>query len=70
MPFQNTAYAYYAATGQNIDTYAGTLQLIVSQGTDLTIEIRKTIHTAATTIYQDNVNTAIANSSIDVFYTD
>jgi hypothetical protein len=70
MPFQNTAYAYYAGTSQNIETYAGTLQLIVSQGTNLTIEIRKTIHTAATTIYQDNANTAIANSSIDIFYTD
>jgi hypothetical protein len=70
MPFQNTAYAYYAGTAQNIETYGGTLQLIVSQGTNLTIEIRKTIHTAATTIYQDNANTAIANSSIDIFYTD
>jgi hypothetical protein len=70
MAFQNTAYAYYAGTAQNIETYGGTLQLIVSQGTNLTIEIRKTIHTANTTIYQDNANTAIANSSIDIFYTD
>jgi len=70
IPFQNIAYAYYAGTGQNIETYAGTLQCIVSEGADLTIEIRKTIHTANTTIYQDNANTAIANSSIDIFYTD
>lgn len=70
LPFQSKGYSYYAATGQNQDTYAGTIQCIVSQGTNLTIEIRKTIHTANTTIYQDNANASIANSSIDIFYTD
>jgi len=37
---------------------------------NLEIQIKKTIHTATTTIYKDDATTYIPNSSITILYTD
>ncbi len=68
---QTKAYAYYNTTPSNDDTYAGNVAMIaVSLASTLQVQLKKTIHTASTSIYKDNANAYIANSSITIFYTD
>lgn len=68
---QAKAYAYYVPLLPNVDTYSGNVAMIaVDLASTLQIQLKKTIHTATTTIYKDNANLYIANSSITILYTD
>lgn len=70
---QTKAYAYYstATSTTNNSTYAGNIAMIaVNLASTLQVQLKKTIHTASTSIYKDNANAYIANSSITIFYTD
>ena len=68
---QAKAYAYYLPLLPNGDTYSGNVAMIaVDLASTLQIQLKKTIHTATTTIYKDNANLYIANSSITILYTD
>jgi hypothetical protein len=68
---QAKAYAFYSATQTNSDTYPGNLAMIaVNLASTLQIQIKKTIHSATTTIYKDDANAYVANSSITIMYTD
>ncbi len=68
---QAKAYAFYSATQTNTDTYPGNLAMIaVNLASTLQIQLKKTIHSATTTIYKDDANAYVANSSITIFYTD
>lgn len=68
---QTRAYAYYNIATSNKDTYSGNVAMIaVDLASTLQIQLKKTIHTATTTIYKDNANLYIANSSITILYTD
>lgn len=68
---QAQAFAYYASSLPNASTYNGNLAMIaVNLASTLQIRLRKTIHSATTTIYKDNANAYVANSSITIFYTD
>ncbi|MFN9904378.1 MAG: hypothetical protein ACK55Z_37500, partial [bacterium] len=65
------AYAYYNIIPSNNDTYAGNIAMIaVSLASTLQVQLKKTIHTASTSIYKDNASAFIANSCITIFYTD
>lgn len=68
---QTKAYAYYNIIPSNNDTYAGNIAMIaVSLASTLQVQLKKTIHTASTSIYKDNASAFIANSCITIFYTD
>jgi len=71
--FSNSAkaYAYYNQGLPNGDTYSGNLAMIaVNLASPLQVQIKKDIHTANTSIYKDNGNAYVANSSITILYTD
>ena len=71
--FSNQAktYAYYPPTAPNGDTYSGNVAMIaVNLASTLQVQLKKTIHSASTSIYKDNANAYIANSSITILYTD
>ena len=68
---QAMAYAYYFSSQTNSDTYAGNVAMIaVDLASTLQVQLKKTIHTGSTSIYKDNANAYIANSSITILYTD
>jgi hypothetical protein len=68
---QAKAYAYYNISPSNTDTYSGNLAMIaVNLASTLQIQLKKTIHTASTSIYKDDANAYVANSSITILYTD
>lgn len=68
---QAKAYAYYPLTTPNGDTYSGNVAMIaINLASTLQVQLKKTIHTASTSIYKDNANSYIANSSITILYTD
>ncbi len=69
---QAKSYAYYFSSGNtNQDTYSGNLAMIATNlASNLEIQIKKTIHTATTTIYKADATTYIPNSSITILYTD
>ena len=68
---QAKAYAYYFVTQTNSDTYSGNVAMIaVNLASTLQVQLKKTIHAASTSIYKDNANSYIANSSITILYTD
>lgn len=68
---QAKAYAYYVPAAPNADTYSGNVAMIaVNLASTLQIQLKKTIHAASTSIYKDNANSYIANSSITILYTD
>jgi hypothetical protein len=68
---QTKAYAYYSASATNTNTYSGNMAMIATDlASPLQIQIKKTVHTATTTIYKDNASAYVANSSITILYTD
>lgn len=68
---QAKAFAYYTGGEANVDTYTGNIAMIaVNLASTLQVQIKKTIHSATSTIYKDNANLYVANSSITIFYTD
>ena len=68
---QAQALAYYPSASTNSSTYNGNVAMIaVNLASTLQVQLKKIIHSATTTIYKDNANAYIANSSITIFYTD
>lgn len=68
---QAQALAYYPSTSTNSSTYNGNVAMIaVNLASTLQVQLKKIIHSATTTIYKDDANAYVANSSITIFYTD
>ena len=68
---QAQALAYYPAASTNSSTYNGNVAMIaVNLASTLQVQLKKIIHSATTTIYKDDANACVANSSITIFYTD
>lgn len=68
---QAQALAYYPAASTNSSTYTGNVAMIaVNLASTLQVQLKKIIHSATTTIYKDDANAYVANSSITIFYTD
>lgn len=68
---QAKAYGYYQPGSPNNDTYSGNAAMIaVNLASTLQVQLKKTIHTSNNSIYKDNANAYIANSSITILYTD
>lgn len=68
---QAQALAYYPAASTNSSTYNGNVAMIaVNLASTLQVQLKKIIHSATTTIYKDDANAYVANSSITIFYTD
>lgn len=68
---QAQALAYYPAASTNSSTYNGNVAMIaVNLTSTLQVQLKKIIHSATTTIYKDDANAYVANSSITIFYTD
>lgn len=68
---QAQALAYYPSASTNSSTYNGNVAMIaVNLASTLQVQLKKIIHSATTTIYKDDANAYVANSSITIFYTD
>lgn len=68
---QAQALAYYGSPAVNTSTYNGNVAMIaVNLASTLQIQLKKIVHAATTTIYKDDANAYVANSSITIFYTD
>ena len=68
---QAQALAYYPSASTNSSTYSGNVAMIaVNLASTLQVQLKKIIHSATTTIYKDDANAYVANSSITIFYTD
>jgi hypothetical protein len=71
MSTQGAAYSYYLGPPTtNTDSYDSTMMVVVSSASSQTIQIRKNLSNAATSIIENNANLYLVNSSITVFYTD
>jgi hypothetical protein len=68
---QAKAFGFYTTSTTNANTYSGNVAMIaVDLASPLQVQLKKTIHSASTSIYKDNANAYVANSSITIFYTD
>jgi hypothetical protein len=71
MSTQGAAYSYYLGPPTtNTDTYDSTMMVVVSSASSQTIQIRKNLSNAVTSIIENNANLYLVNSSISIFYTD
>jgi hypothetical protein len=71
MSTQGAAYSYYLGPPiTNTDTYDSTMMAVVVAASSQTIQIRKNLSNATTSIIEDSATAHLVNSSITIFYTD
>jgi hypothetical protein len=70
LDFQTRAYSFYNTTQANAETYDGTMMASVTPSSDMTISLRKSVHSGSTVIIENSANAYFSNSTIRIFYTD